>query len=411
MKSLYKVFRESNHSYFAETYKNRFSFESTVKLGITIKPIDQPNTYELYYIPTNEMIKKVSMIHKTSNKLNQIFNNLPDIAKDQFNFERIVDELYNTNELEGVKSTKAEIARSVKDINLDKTSKKRFHSMIKSYQALINGKVILPTEPKDIRLIYDNITEEEIDPEELPDGEIFRKEITYVLKKSGSGKVIHRGIMPEEAIIDKLDQLLHVMNDYSHIPPIIKVAIGHYYFGYIHPFYDGNGRTSRFISSLYLSDIVGHIGALSLSQGCNKFTRKYLESFETTNSLMNSGEMNGFIIVFMDIILDALKDMLAELKEKLELLTMASEKINNEQKLLNKSEERSKVLVEFMFALAQNHFFAHDKGMTIKQLSVIFSLSTSTVRVLANELLDLSLIEKEGLRPAIFFIKQQYFEG
>ena len=34
---------------------------------------------------------------------------------------------------------------------------------------------------------------------------------------------------------------------------MIRIAVFHYIFGYIHPFYDGNGRTSRFISSYLLS--------------------------------------------------------------------------------------------------------------------------------------------------------------
>src|SRR5699024_3853302 len=140
--------------------------------------------------------------------------------------------------------------------------------------SLINGDIQLPTVPKDIRVTYDEITEGEIDINELPDGDVFRKETTHVLKKSGSGKVIHRAVIPESEITWKLDRLLHVMNDESSIPPLIKIAIGHYYFGYIHPFYDGNGRTSRFISSLYLSEVIGNIGALSLSQGCNTFTRE-----------------------------------------------------------------------------------------------------------------------------------------
>ena len=38
----------------------------------------------------------------------------------------------------------------------------------------------------------------------------------------------------------------------SDLDPLVKMAIIHYQFESIHPFYDGNGRTGRIINVLYL---------------------------------------------------------------------------------------------------------------------------------------------------------------
>lgn len=405
MKYLYKLFHQYDTNEFNKMYVNRVSADSIVRIGLSIKPINQSNVFELYYLPTNNIIDLVANIYSLSSDLNFIFNQLPPVAKDQFILECLVEELFNTNELEGVKSSKAEIVESVKSVQRSKGDKKRFNSMVRSYMTLINERLPVPEFPSDIREVYDEITSGEIEDGELPDGEIFREGITHVLAKSGSGKVIHRGLFPEDKIFQEIEKLLKFMNESDVIPHLIKVAIGHYYFGYIHPFYDGNGRTSRFISSLYLSDTLGKIPALSLSRGCNKIKNKYLDAFEITNSVTNKGELNFFIDSFLSIICETLSDMRAELKEKVVLLNNAVDKLTNDPQL-----NENKNFYDFMFILAQNHFFHFNEGITIKELAEEMDLSDSTIRKIRDELLKKEVIKQKGIRPAYLSINQEYFE-
>ena len=55
----------------------------------------------------------------------------------------------------------------------------------------------------------------------------------------------------EAEILDLLTNLEIYMNDLEdNIDPLIKLAVIHYQFESIHPFYDGNGRTGRIINIL-----------------------------------------------------------------------------------------------------------------------------------------------------------------
>lgn len=88
--------------------------------------------------------------------------------------------------------------------------------------------------------------------------------------------------MPEEKINLMMTQALNILNDRD-IIPILRIAIFHYLFGYIHPFYDGNGRTSRFISSYLLSKELNTLTGFGLSYAIKENISQYYKGFKTVN--------------------------------------------------------------------------------------------------------------------------------
>jgi Fic family protein len=81
----------------------------------------------------------------------------------------------------------------------------------------------------------------------------IRKVPGTIIGNQVTGEVIYTPPAGENVIRDLLanwERFLHEDND--DIDPLIKMAVGHYQFEAIHPFYDGNGRTGRILNVLYL---------------------------------------------------------------------------------------------------------------------------------------------------------------
>ena len=82
----------------------------------------------------------------------------------------------------------------------------------------------------------------------------FRKLPGTDLRNSITGEIIYIPPQGASEIIHLMENLQKYINDdtFQNIDPLIKMAVIHFQFESIHPFYDGNGRTGRIINILYL---------------------------------------------------------------------------------------------------------------------------------------------------------------
>lgn len=81
----------------------------------------------------------------------------------------------------------------------------------------------------------------------------FRK-LPGTALKNNLGETVYEPPQEAQEIVNLMNNLQQYINDdtVQDLDPLIKMAIIHYQFESIHPFYDGNGRTGRIINILYL---------------------------------------------------------------------------------------------------------------------------------------------------------------
>ena len=74
-----------------------------------------------------------------------------------------------------------------------------------------------------------------------------------ILKNDKTGEIVYTPPQDKQEILDLLSNFMnHYNQDASDLSPLISMAILHYQFESIHPFYDGNGRTGRILNILFL---------------------------------------------------------------------------------------------------------------------------------------------------------------
>ena len=292
-----------------ELYENRYNSEAAIRLGFPI------NGYDAFILLNGELVSLVSSIYQMDKKLSLLISRIPPDAMDQFVTNSLIDEIQQSNEVENVNSTRKEIKDAYTTL-ASGSRNKRFEGMVRKYALLrINEDIPLAT-CSDIRNLYNDFILDEVvreNPDDAPDGVIFRKNPVHV---SGShGEDIHDGLFPETAIVKAMDAALTVLNSET-MDDTIRAALFHYFFGYIHPFYNGNGRMSRFISSYVLSRQFSNAACLRTSYVIKQHRSRYYELFRHANDKRNMGELTEFVIGYLLFFREAVEDTYQILNEK-----------------------------------------------------------------------------------------------
>ncbi len=387
-KSLSHLFYKDKNEYEA-LYNQRITSESAhilpIKIGIN----------NAFYCLCPEIYDISLKIMQLDKKVSDVKSLLPEEALMQFTKKCLIDEIKLTNDIEGVYSTRKELSSVLKEMN-KKGEKKRFHGLLNKYSMLISDDEFPLNTSNDIRDIYNDLVLREVledCPDNAPDGEIFRKDMAEVT--TPTQKVIHHGAYPETKIIQLMEQSLNILNQ-NDIPVLIRISIFHYLFSYIHPFYDGNGRTSRFISSYLLSKEFESLIGFRLSYTIKAHIKNYYDAFQECNDEKNRGDLTPFIIMFLNIILESFENLYDALEKRSNLLSKYFDSLKNNPLI-------SDALKGFVFILIQASLFS-DEGLTKKELETELNISPSTVGKRLAKLRDMSLLIEDKRSRSVKYL-------
>lgn len=373
--SLTKYFYQHTQEEYETEYIRRLEAPFTVHFNIPIHQYNRKNAYPAFLCYTGEILRLVEKFYKTYEQFLYTVNTVPPVVLYQFTRLSIVEEVKSTNDIEGVRSTKKEIREIIEKKG---THYHRLQSVVHQYLELLGEEEIKFDTCQDIRNFYDDFTHQEItqeNPQNRLDGSLFRKEPVQI--EAATGKTIHQGLYPESRIIEALDQALRILHSEEY-PLLIRLALFHYFFVYIHPFYDGNGRTDRFITSYFLSRQFHRLLAVRLSIYIKRNQSRYYHMLEEADSERNRGDMTPFVMGFLEILIGSTEDTIGVLSRK-------NEQMRKYESRIDAFQLKDKLLKEIYITLLQAALF-YGEGISMADLMKVTGKNRGTIQKRIDEI-------------------------
>ncbi|MCK5177755.1 MAG: Fic family protein [Candidatus Aenigmarchaeota archaeon] len=312
--------------------------------------------------------------------------------KDRFLLSSILEESINSSRLEGA-STTIEVAKDM-ILNKKRPKDKNQKMILNNYLGMrkildLKGQKLT----KEILFkLHRTITQGTLEKDSYVGKFRETNEIKIIDKTTGD--IFHTPPNYEE-----LDQLIEDFCDFYNneqdyfIHPIVKANILHFLFGFIHPFYDGNGRTGRIINILYLIlEKLQNLPILYLSRYIIQNKSDYYRLLQEVRE-KNSWE---------EWILFMIKAVESTSKETIDLIIQIRELMMNYKHKLREN-------YKFYSQDLLNNLFKHPYTK-IEFVVNDLNVSRITAANYLNKLADDGLLKKEKIGTGNYYVNKLLFD-
>jgi Fic family protein len=337
-------------------------------------------------LETKSILKQLPAAHAALAELKGIVQSIPNQiillnalgiqeAKDSSSIENIItthDDLYKAN-----LDFEVNISPNVKEVQNYVAAMKRGFELVES-QGLLTNQTLLKIQET---LEGNNAG--------------FRKLPSTALKNAQTGAVIYLPPQDPAEIQELMTNLEQFINDpeLSDYDPLVKMAIIHYQFESIHPFYDGNGRTGRILNILYL--ILTGLQKLPILYLSNHIIQHKSDYYRLLQGVREKGDWESWISYMIRGVENTAKETI-QLIEALKILMAEMKTL-----LQNNYKFYSQELLNNLFAhpYTKIEFLVRDLGV-----------SRLTAANYLNQLASDGVLRKERLGTGNYYVNERLFE-
>lgn len=341
-----------------------------------------------WFYPADCINQKADELEKSGIQLHQrIMSNTS--FKDEFLVDSLVEEAITSAIYEGANSTRAKAQELITSGNPPRN--KDEWMLINNFEAMSwiqknkNKNVSLDL----IKEIHSIVTRNTLEGDDANFSGKFRNDVVYI--HSSKNEIVHEGIK-YNLIEQSLEEAIEVITkNQRYFPKVIKGILLHYFLAYIHPFFDGNGRTARTLFYFKaMKNNLSFIELLSISAYLKNHGARYEKSYQKV--VANDLDITYFI----DFNLDALLHAVKQVEQKVDYLL----KLNIFREALSISDNQ----VGLLQRLALNKF----RKISIEDYASQIEKSREIARIELKQLCALNLLEEEKLgKKFIYKVKKE----
>jgi len=334
-------------------------------------------------VETKEILKKSILANSALAELKGVSNIIPNSnilinslalqeAKDSSEIENIItthDELYKANL--DIKN----ISHSAKEVQNYK------NALLKGFGLVKENKLLLKR----------NIVEIQKELEQNDAG--IRRQSGTNLKNAKTGEVIFTPPQSFEDIEELLINLEKYINEPNNIDPLVNMAIIHFQFETIHPFYDGNGRTGRIINILYL--ILNDLLDIPILYLSNYIIKHKADYYRLLQEVRTKDNWNEWIMYILDGVEQTSKETVLLVNDISALMKKTKQEI---QEKLPKIYSKDLIEILFSHPYTKIDFLVDELGLT-----------RQTASKYLKELENIGILESIQIKNSKFYINLELF--
>jgi Fic family protein len=258
------------------------------------------------------------MTHPLQKKLHEIDSygrdSLYDMVKAEIESELVkeslIEEAFYSSVIEGAFTTLKKAKAMVEKREAPKDNSEQM--VLNNYNAM---RFILENKERDLSNelvleLHKVVTEKTLEDQNYAGR--YRDDVVYVTDEKGATIYTPPPDNDIPRLMQDLIDWINLENEKAFIHPIIKASILHFYFVYLHPFFDGNGRTARALFYFYLiKNKYEFFRYFSISSIISSTRGKYYKSIKDVEDY---GSDMTYLLIYMA---DSVMKAIVEIKNKI----------------------------------------------------------------------------------------------